>query len=73
MVYNILDMSNKGEWPEAVGLSGEEAKNIVLQDDSTINVQVLDENAPTTRDFRTNRVRIFVNADGVVVKPPRRG
>lgn len=66
-------MSDKKEWPEVVGLSGEEAQAIVKQDDPTINIQVLNENAPCTRDFRTNRVRIFTNGEGVVVHPPRRG
>jgi hypothetical protein len=66
-------MSTKGEWPEAVGLSGEAAKEKVLHDDPNANVQVMPENSPCTRDYRLNRVRIFVNADGVVVSPPRRG
>jgi hypothetical protein len=56
-----------------VGLSGEAAKEKVLQDDPNANVQVIPENSPCTRDYRLNRVRIFVNADGVVVSPPRRG
>lgn len=66
-------MSDKKEWPEAVGLSGEEAQAKVKQDDPTIETQVLNENAPCTRDFRPYRVRIFVNGEGVVVSPPRRG
>jgi hypothetical protein len=66
-------MSEKGEWPEVVGLSGEEAKQIVEQTPGVEQVQVLNENQPVTRDFRINRVRIFTNQDGVVGRPPRRG
>lgn len=66
-------MSEKGQWPEAVGLPAEQAKAIVLQDDPTINVQILGENDVTTRDFRVDRVRIFTNGEGVVTRPPRRG
>lgn len=66
-------MSEKQQWPEAVGLPAEQARAIVLQDDPSINVQILGENDPTTRDFRTNRVRIFTNGGGVVTRPPRRG
>lgn len=66
-------MSEKGQWPEAVGLSGEQAKAIILQDDPTIKVEILDENAATTRDYRPYRVRIFINGDGVVTRAPSRG
>jgi hypothetical protein len=66
-------MSDKKEWPEVVGLSGQEAEERVKNDDPTVQTQVLDQNAPCTRDFRMNRVRIFINGEGVVVKAPRRG
>lgn len=54
-------MSEVNSWPHLVGKNAEEAKNEILQDDSSINVVVLPEGAPTTRDFRINRVRIFVD------------
>jgi len=34
-------------------------------------VQILQEGTPTTRDFRLDRVRIFVNGDNIVTTAPR--
>ena len=38
-----------------------------------VKVEIKTELAPCTMDFRTDRVRIFVNNDGKVVSPPRTG
>ncbi|CAD8085834.1 unnamed protein product [Paramecium primaurelia] len=65
--------AEKKEWPEAVGKTVDEAKQLILADDVEINVQVLLEGSPTTRDFRINRVRIFHNDKNIVVSVPRRG
>ena len=73
LVYNSLDMSQKGQWPEVVGLHSAEAEKVIHADDASINIQVLPQGSATTRDFRINRVRVFVNGEGVVVDPPRRG
>jgi hypothetical protein len=56
-----------------VGLSGEEAKAIILKDDPTIHTFVLLEGSIVTQDYKIDRVRIFTNADGVVVRTPKRG
>ena len=58
---------------KAVGKTGEEAKNIILKDDPSIDVHVLPQGSIVTTDYRTNRVRVYVNANGIVVQPPRRG
>lgn len=50
------------DWTHLVGAPGEDAKNTILSQDSTLNVIVLPENSPCTRDYRLDRVRIFVNA-----------
>ncbi len=54
-------------------MSGEEAKQHILAEDPTINAHVLPEGSPVTRDYRLNRVRIFVDANGIVTTVPRRG
>jgi hypothetical protein len=66
-------MSEKSDWSELVGIKGEEAKIIILQQDPSIEVLVIPLGTPVTRDYRMNRVRIFVDTDGVTVQPPRRG
>lgn len=49
------------KWEQLEGKNVEEAKQQILQDMPNANIQVLPENSPTTRDFRPDRVRIFVN------------
>jgi hypothetical protein len=61
------------DWSNCVGLDGEKAKEIIQGDKQDAQVVILHENAPTTRDFKINRVRVFVNDDGKVVKAPRPG
>ncbi len=61
------------DWTHLVGIPGEDAKNIILTEDSTLNVIVLPENSPVTRDYRLDRVRVFVNSEGKVSHVPRKG
>lgn len=69
-------MSSKGpkSWPELVGKTGEEAKEVILSSGAGIdNVQILPEDSYVTMDYCTDRVRIFVDANGIVVRPPMVG
>jgi hypothetical protein len=50
------------DWTNLVGKTAEEAKTQILHDKADAEVQILPENSPCTRDFRFNRVRVFVNA-----------
>ena len=63
------------EWPELVGKPGEEAKEVILTTGGPgiKTVDILPEDALTTADFRTDRVRVFVDSSGKVVEPPRVG
>jgi hypothetical protein len=44
-----------------VGKTGEEAKQFIESQNPGFNVHVLKEGTPVTRDYRLDRVRIFVN------------
>ncbi|KAH7285684.1 hypothetical protein KP509_33G040900 [Ceratopteris richardii] len=60
-------------WPELVGLPGEEAKCKILAEDPNLTVVILPEGSFVTMDFRTDRVRIFVDDKGIVTKTPHIG
>jgi len=69
-------MSNsKQSWPELEGKEGEEAKAIIEKEMLGIGaiVVVIPEDAVVTMDFRTDRVRIYVNTVGKVSVTPRVG
>ncbi|EMS48066.1 Subtilisin-chymotrypsin inhibitor-2A [Triticum urartu] len=51
----------KTSWPEVVGKSIEEAKEIILKDMPDADIDVLPAGSAMTLDFRTNRVRIIVD------------
>ena len=48
-------------WPEVVGLPIKEAREIILKDKPDADIVVLPVGAPTTKDLRQDRVRIFVD------------
>ncbi|KAL6619653.1 hypothetical protein ACP70R_034792 [Stipagrostis hirtigluma subsp. patula] len=51
----------KTSWPEVVGKSVEEAKKVILKDKPDADIVVLPRGSPVTMDYRSNRVRIFVD------------
>jgi hypothetical protein len=51
----------KTSWPELVGKSIKEAREIILKDKPDANIVVLPAGSPVTLDYRTDRVRIFVD------------
>ena len=63
------------EWPELVGKPGEEAKQVILATGGPgiVSVDIIPEDYMVTMDFRTDRVRVFVDASGLVARPPRVG
>ena len=55
------------------GLSYEEAKKVVLAIDPTLNVQEMKPGSMGTCDYRTDRVRIHVDENGISTRDERRG
>ena len=68
-----VDM-NKQEWPELVGVDAQVAKQTIQGENPSITkVQILAQDSMVTMDYVTSRVRIFVNDNNVVARPPRVG
>ncbi|CAD8098956.1 unnamed protein product [Paramecium primaurelia] len=63
----------KQSWPECVGKTADEAKQIILADNAELNVQLLPQNSMVTMDYRTNRVRVFHDENGIVKQAPHIG
>lgn len=57
-------------WPECVGMTGEEAKAKVLKDFPNAHVSILKDGSPVTEDYKSDRVRIFINDEGKVSQEP---
>jgi len=66
-------MSTKENWPEFEGKDGMEAEAGIKKENPNLAVHIMPENAPCTMDYRTDRVRIFVDKDGKVISTPSIG
>ncbi|KAL5561768.1 hypothetical protein UlMin_031515 [Ulmus minor] len=63
----------KNSWPELVGANGKEAAEQIEKENENVDAIVILEGTPTTRDFRCERVWVWVNDYGVVTRIPRTG
>ena len=63
-----------GVWPECVGKPGEEAVRIISKARPDLaQVSIIPQGAMVTMDMRMDRVRVFVNENQVVSRPPKVG
>jgi hypothetical protein len=64
----------KTNWPELLGQNGEAAKaTIEMETGGKVNVQIVPDGSMVTEDYRLDRVRIFVDEEGNVVRSPNIG
>ena len=63
----------KTEFPEMVGMSGEEAKAQLETIFPTFEIVIVPWDAMMTMDYREDRIRVRVDDDGNVKKVPRIG
>ena len=72
----MITMSQyEGPWPKCLGMSGEDCVTYIETYGKNLDggVYIVHPGEAVTRDFRTNRVRIYVNESGVVTAIPDRG
>uniref|UniRef100_A0A452XM02 Subtilisin-chymotrypsin inhibitor-2A n=2 Tax=Aegilops tauschii TaxID=37682 RepID=A0A452XM02_AEGTS len=67
---DVASGCKRTSWPEVVGLTIKEAKEIILMDKPDADIVVVPVGSAVTEDFRPNRVRIFV---GTVAEIPHVG
>lgn len=58
-------MWQRRSWPECVGMSGHKAKSYI-ENNFYGSVYIVPFGMMVTMDYRTDRVRIFVNRKGIV-------
>ncbi|MQJ21777.1 hypothetical protein EI020_24660, partial [Escherichia coli] len=59
--------------PELVGEDAFLAKSTIEKENSDLDVVVVFQNCPTTREYNPNRVRLFVDCSNVIVRTPVTG
>ena len=60
-------------WPMLVDVTGEAAKTQIEAGNPGMTVEVVAFGMMVTMDYREDRIRIFVDEQGLVKKPPRVG
>ena len=63
----------KTSWPELVGVNGEVAAALIMRENPELRAVIVKEGMFVTMDFRTDRVRIWVDKNGIVKYTPRIG
>eukprot|EP00980_Cylindrotheca_fusiformis_P031300 scaffold26137_cov152-Cylindrotheca_fusiformis.AAC.1 len=65
--------TSRSEFPEVIGMTGDEAKATLEQEFPSMTIQVLPHGSMATMDFREDRIRIWLDENGSVSKAPRVG
>ncbi|CAN8232608.1 unnamed protein product [Cochlearia groenlandica] len=63
----------KSIWPELVGKSGKEAKEIIDRENTKVKAKIIHEKAKVFTVFICDRVFVRVNDDGIVTQTPSVG
>eukprot|EP00511_Aplanochytrium_stocchinoi_P006399 CAMPEP_0204825748 /NCGR_PEP_ID=MMETSP1346-20131115/3560_1 /ASSEMBLY_ACC=CAM_ASM_000771 /TAXON_ID=215587 /ORGANISM="Aplanochytrium stocchinoi, Strain GSBS06" /LENGTH=137 /DNA_ID=CAMNT_0051953471 /DNA_START=258 /DNA_END=671 /DNA_ORIENTATION=+ len=74
MEKNANSKTPKTLWPATLGLPGTEAVNVIKQErDDLSSVDIIPEGSMCTMDYREDRVRVFVDESGKVLRIPQIG
>ena len=65
-ISSLIGGSKINKWSQVVGMDYEDAINEIKNTDKFLMVQVLKVGAMSTMDYKENRVKLFVNKNGIV-------
>ncbi|KAK7268794.1 hypothetical protein RIF29_21503 [Crotalaria pallida] len=69
----MTNCKGKSSWPELVGMKGTVAEATIERENPLVDAIIVLEGTPVTRDFLCDRVRVWVNTDGIVTQVPHIG
>ncbi|KAH7522167.1 hypothetical protein FEM48_Zijuj07G0109500 [Ziziphus jujuba var. spinosa] len=72
-IVTRVPVIGKSSWPELVGKEGTVAEETIEREKPLVDAIIVDKNATVTPDFRCDRVWVWVNTSGIVVKVPTIG
>ncbi|KAJ9556936.1 hypothetical protein OSB04_011550 [Centaurea solstitialis] len=64
-------VKGKKSWPELVGTQGEAATTIIERQNGNVDAVIVEEGSSVSDDIRCDRVRVFVDDNGIVKKAPK--
>jgi Potato inhibitor I family len=73
----IAMASQQGPWPKCLGLTGEDCaayiESSTTQAQDSLDIVIVKHGSVSIRDFQKDRVRIFVDDQGIVNSIPGKG
>ncbi|CAL8989887.1 unnamed protein product, partial [Prunus brigantina] len=60
----------KDTWPELLGAQGTDAEATIERENPLVDAVIVPEGSFVTADYRCDRVRVWVNTDGIVTRVP---
>ncbi|KAK9747664.1 hypothetical protein RND81_02G006900 [Saponaria officinalis] len=60
----------KNAWPELVGEKGTVAVSTIEKENTNVQAVIVPDGSIVTDDFRCDRVRVWVDCNGVVIRAP---
>ncbi|KAJ7954760.1 Proteinase inhibitor [Quillaja saponaria] len=69
----MSDCQGKSSWPELKGTEGDVAARTIERENRFVDAQIVLEGAIVTPDFRCDRVRVWVDTNGIVTRVPQIG
>ncbi|CAB4292254.1 unnamed protein product [Prunus armeniaca] len=67
------ECQGKNRWPELLGAQGTVAEAKIERENPSVDAQIVPEGSVVTADFRCDRVRVWVDTDGIVTRVPSIG
>ncbi|XP_058086547.1 glu S.griseus protease inhibitor-like [Magnolia sinica] len=67
------EYKGKNSWPELVGVDGQAAATKIERESCHVNAIILLDGTLVTFDFRCDRVRVWVDHKGKVIREPQIG
>ncbi|KAH7665681.1 Proteinase inhibitor I13 potato inhibitor I protein [Dioscorea alata] len=68
-----MSCAGKSCWPELLGVKGEKAVTTIEEDNDQVKAIIVEDGSVVTKDFRCDRVWVWVNKEGVVIQVPKIG
>ncbi|KAK9991895.1 hypothetical protein SO802_026880 [Lithocarpus litseifolius] len=66
----MTSCEGKNSWPELVGVQGTVAEATIERENPSVDAIIVEDGSGVTKDFRCDRVRVWVRTDGTVSKVP---
>ncbi len=65
--------SKQGPWPACVGMTGENCVSYIESNTQGLTIVIVPDGSFVTKDFRTDRVRVWVDENDIVFSAPSKG